>query len=203
MKQMMNDDRGEIGVARLRGLDVVRARPLLYISATNGRGIADLVSFVLRYSFGQDADWGGKATVACVTLLRAGGVRVEDNSTGLSTGFPAEVQHSLAPLFAEISTDRSSVSSLYIVNAFSDRITVSVARDGYWWQQVFVDDIEDTDLRRMGQAAGPGLRVDFWPRVDVFGADVDAESIVKALEDLRVAVPSASVAFVDARECLT
>jgi DNA gyrase subunit B len=166
----------------LEGLEAVRKRPGMYIGSTGERGLHHLVWEVVDNSV--DEALAGHCDRILVTLLAAGGVRVEDNGRGIPTDIhPTEnmpaVTLALTMLHAggkfggggyKVSGGLHGVG-VSVVNALSQSLVVEVKNRDHLWRQSFTLGVPDGALeqvRAMEPGEATGTTITFWPSEDIF-----------------------------------
>ncbi|MER5885276.1 DNA topoisomerase (ATP-hydrolyzing) subunit B [Streptomyces sp. NPDC001941] len=168
---------GEITV--LDGLDAVRVRPGMYIGSTGANGLHHLVQEIVDNSV--DEALAGVADRIDVTLLRDGGVRVDDNGRGIPVGIhpvkgrPA-VELVLTTLHAggKFGSGGYTVSGglhgvgLSVVNALSTRLAVEIRTDGHRWSQEYGRGAPVAPLARHEATDATGTSITFWADGEIF-----------------------------------
>ncbi|HEY9476034.1 MAG TPA: DNA topoisomerase (ATP-hydrolyzing) subunit B [Mycobacteriales bacterium] len=163
----------------LEGLEAVRKRPGMYIGSTGERGLHHLVYEVVDNSV--DEALAGYCDHIEVTLLKDGGVRVEDSGRGIPVDrHPVEkrpaVEVVLTTLHAGGKFDGKTYAvsgglhgvGLSVVNALSSRLDVRISRDGYVWTQSYEGSRPATPLRRGEPTRQTGTTVTFWADPTIF-----------------------------------
>ena len=163
----------------LEGLDPVRKRPGMYIGGTGVEGLHHLVWEIVDN--GIDEALAGHATEVSVTLLADNGVRVYDNGRGIPTDIhpktgKSTVETVLTVLHAggkfggggyKVSGGLHGVGSS-VVNALSNRLIVTVERDGKMFQQEYAKGIPQGDLKAIGKSNRTGTTIEFYPDDTIF-----------------------------------
>jgi DNA gyrase/topoisomerase IV subunit B len=183
------------------GFSAIIAKPQLYISSPDSRGIGDLISFVLLFCFETPSNGGGGAHAARVSILPNGSIRITSDGAGLPTNTDASTTDSMVPLFAQMRVGRHwAGESLYIVNAFSRQLNAKTVVAEHWVQQNFTSDTFWTPLAEIDRPVGSiTTEIEFWPRTDIFGANFGIIGILAKLDDFQVSLPDASLIFEDTR----
>jgi len=170
---------GASDIQVLEGLEAVRKRPGMYIGSTGPRGLHHLVYEIVDNSV--DEALAGHCDNIDVVILSDGAVRVSDNGRGIPVDeHPIEkkstVEVVLTTLHAggkfggggyAVSGGLHGVGSS-VVNALSQKLTVSVKRQGFEWNQSYQDGVPDAPLTK-GQATDiTGTTITFWPSSIIF-----------------------------------
>jgi DNA gyrase subunit B len=163
----------------LEGLEPVRKRPGMYIGSTGVEGLHHLVWELVDN--GIDEALAGHATEVLVTLLADGGIRVFDDGRGIPTDIhpktgKSTVETVLTVLHAggkfggggyKVSGGLHGVGSS-VVNALSERLIVTVHRDGKTHQQEYRAGIPQGDLKAIGKSSRTGTEITFYPDASIF-----------------------------------
>jgi DNA gyrase subunit B (EC 5.99.1.3) len=162
----------------LEGLEAVRKRPGMYIGSTGERGLHHMVWEVVDNSV--DEALAGHCDTVRVTLLRDGGVRVEDNGRGIPVDMhPVEkrptVEVVMTILHAGGKFDGKSYAvsgglhgvGVTVVNALSTELDVRIWRDGTEWHQHYTAS-EPGPLEKVGPTTKRGTQITFWADPGIF-----------------------------------
>ncbi len=163
----------------LEGLDAVRKRPSMYIGSTGERGLHHLIWEVVDNSV--DEALAGYCDRIDVALLADGGVRVADNGRGIPVDeHPVEKMPALTVVLTVLHAGGKFGGGGYkvsgglhgvgvsVVNALSERLTVSVRRDGYRWEQSFVYGVPTGPLTRHEPTDETGTMTTYWASRTIF-----------------------------------
>ncbi|XP_057872812.1 DNA gyrase subunit B, chloroplastic/mitochondrial isoform X3 [Cryptomeria japonica] len=176
-------DAGQIQV--LEGLEPVRKRPGMYIGSTGPRGLHHLVFEVLDNSI--DEAQAGFATVIDIILFPDDSVSIKDNGRGIPTDLHPITQKSALETvltvlhaggkFGGESSGYSVSGGLHgvgvsVVNALSEKLEVTVWRDGMEYHQTFMRGKPVTELQSNKITDEPtslqGTYIRFWPDKEIF-----------------------------------
>lgn len=166
----------------LEGLEPVRKRPGMYIGGTGIEGLHHLVWEIIDN--GIDEALAGHATEVSVKLLEDGGVTVTDNGRGIPVDKHAKtgkstVETVLTVLHAggkfggggyKVSGGLHGVG-VSVVNALSNKLVVTVYKDGKVYQQEYERGAPKSDLKVVGKtesADQSGTEITFYPDDTIF-----------------------------------
>ena len=214
-------DYGAKDIQVLEGLDPVRKRPGMYIGSTGLAGLHHLIWEVVDNAV--DEAMAGFATSITVTLLADGGCRVYDNGRGIPVDpYPsgphqgksaAEVVLTVLHAGGKFGGEGYKVSGglhgvgVSVVNALSERLLLTVDRDGKRHQQEYA---------KGGQPQGPmtvigstpadgrttGSTVEFWPDPTIFaseGTEFVARTVLERLQTMAFLNRGLEIIFIDQR----
>ena len=214
-------DYGAKDIQVLEGLDPVRKRPGMYIGSTGLAGLHHLIWEVVDNAV--DEAMAGFATSITVTMLADGGCRVYDNGRGIPVDpYPsgphqgksaAEVVLTVLHAGGKFGGEGYKVSGglhgvgVSVVNALSERLLLTVDRDGKRHQQEYA---------KGGQPQGPmtvigstpadgrttGSTVEFWPDPTIFaseGTEFVARTVLERLQTMAFLNRGLEIIFIDQR----
>ncbi len=165
----------------LEGLEAVRVRPAMYIGSTDSVGLHQLVWEVVDNSV--DEALAGFCTHIEVTILPGNGIRVVDNGRGIPTDIhPKEhvgtIQVVMTKLHAGGKFDSNSYKvsaglhgvGVSCVNALSNKLVVTVKRNGHVVQQEFSKGKPLGDQKDIGEITddSTGTTVEYFPDDTIF-----------------------------------
>jgi DNA gyrase subunit B len=195
----------------LEGLEAVRKRPGMYIGSTGERGLHHLVWEVVDNSV--DEALAGYCDRIDVALLADGGVRVSDNGRGIPVDeHPIEKISALTVVLTvlhaggkfggggyKVSGGLHGVG-LSVVNALSERLTVSVKRDGYRWEQSFVYGVPTGPLEQHEPTDETGTTTTYWASTTIFETtDYSFETIASRFREMAFLNKSLEIVVRDER----
>ena len=207
-----NGDYGADSITVLKGLEAVRKRPGMYIGSTGENGLHHLVYEVVDNSI--DEAMAGYATRIDVVMHRDNSITVTDDGRGIpvdihpTEGIPA-VELALTVLHAGGKFDKNSYKvsgglhgvGVSVVNALSEKLTVTVDRGGARHQMSFVRGHTVQQLTVIGMAAGTGTTVHFKPDPEIFNVlEFSWNTLADRLRQLAFLNGGVNIVLTDERE---
>jgi topoisomerase-4 subunit B len=167
----------------LEGLEPVRKRPGMYIGGVDERALHHLFAEVLDNA--MDEAVAGFAKVIEVSMDADGVLTVRDDGRGMPVDphpkFPDKsalevimtVLHSGGKFSGKAYETSGGLHGVgvSVVNALSERVSITVWRDGFEWRQSFSRGRPQGSLERVGQSRRHGTQVTFAPDPQIFGAE--------------------------------
>jgi DNA gyrase/topoisomerase IV subunit B len=195
----------------LEHLEPVRKRPSMYIGGVDVKGLHHLVWEIVDNAV--DEHLNGYADAIVVTLHKGGdAVSVQDNGRGIPVDMhPKHKRPALELILCTLhaggkfgdndayfhSGGLHGVGSS-VVNALSKKLTATIRRDGFEWQQTFKRGKPFTDLEKLGPFRGHGTTIYFEPDPDIFKTTtLDPELIKSHLDDMAYIHSGLKITFKD------
>ena len=201
----------------LEGLEAVRKRPGMYIGSTGTRGLHHMIWEILDN--GIDEHLAGFCNELHLTLLKDGGVVVEDNGRGVPVDIhptkkipTARVVYTVLHAGGKFTSDVYKVSGglhgvgASVVNALSSHMIVEIRRDG----KVYRDEYKDggKPVTKLEKGLLPvvgtcmknktGTKVTFYPDDSIFETvEFKPETIRKKLKEIAYLNKNLKIVFKD------
>jgi len=182
----------------LEGLEPVRKRPSMYIGGVDAKGLHHLVWEIVDNAV--DEYLNSHADAIVVTLHKNGdAVTVVDNGRGIPVDM--HPKHKRPALELILTTLHSGAKfgeggnylhsgglhgvGSSVVNALSKKLTATIRRDGFEWQQTFKRGRAAGALEKLGPFRGHGTTIYFEPDPEIFKTThFDPDLIKGHLEDM-------------------
>ncbi len=201
----------------LEGLEAVRKRPGMYIGSTGTRGLHHMIWEILDN--GIDEHLAGFCNELHLTLLKDGGVVVEDNGRGVPVDIhptkkipTARVVYTVLHAGGKFNSDVYKVSGglhgvgASVVNALSSHMIVEIRRDGKVYRDEYKDGGKPVTKLEKGllPVAGTcmknktGTKVTFYPDDSIFETvEFKPETIRKKLKEIAYLNKNLKIVFKD------
>jgi len=211
-----DSDYGAGQIQVLEGLQAVRKRPAMYIGSTDERGLHHLVYEVVDNSI--DEALAGYCETIEVRIREDGSVSVADDGRGIPVDTHEEydrpaVEVIMTVLHAGGKFDKGAYQvsgglhgvGVSVVNALSERLSVTVKRDGAVWKHTFDRGEPEPDgfrrVRDLDPDESTGTEIRFWPDDEIFETtDVEFSTLETRLRELAFLNPGVAITLADERD---
>jgi DNA gyrase subunit B len=191
----------------LKGLEAVRKRPGMYIGDTSEKGLHHLIYEVIDNSI--DEAMAGFCDKIDIKIFKDGSVSISDNGRGIPVDLHPEEKLPAATVVLTVlhaggkfDSDTYKVSGglhgvgVSVVNALSEKLIMTIKRDGKIYEQTFSKGIIQTDLEIKGTTNRTGTTIQFWPDATIFETTQFKSSILtKRFEELAYLNPTITINF--------
>jgi len=203
---------GAENITVLEGLEAVRKRPGMYIGSTGPRGLHHLIYEVMDNSV--DEALAGECDHVAISIHPDNSVTVSDNGRGIPVdmhekeGRPA-AEVVLTVLHAggkfgegggyKVSGGLHGVG-VSVVNALSEKLDLTVWRDGHVWTQSYERGAPQGELKKGEKSDERGTRITFLPDLEIFdGLDYDRGVLEQRFREMAFLTRGLCIDFADER----
>jgi DNA gyrase subunit B len=203
---------GAKDITVLEGLEAVRKRPGMYIGSTGVRGLHHLIYEVMDNSV--DEALAGEADLVEIAIHPDNSVTVTDNGRGI----PVETMEKQGRPAAEVVLTVLHAGGKFgdgggykvsgglhgvgvsVVNALSERLDLTIWRDGYEWTQSYERGIPKGDLKKGANSDRRGTSITFMPDMEIFDTvDYDRSVLEQRFREMAFLTKGLRIDFEDQR----
>jgi DNA gyrase subunit B len=195
----------------LDGIEHVRKRPSMYIGSTGTTGLHHLVYEVLDNAI--DEALAGYCSNISVVIHPGNAVEIIDDGRGIPTDIhPTEKISALEIVMTKLNAGGKFDNKSYkisgglhgvgvsVVNALSERLEVTVCREGKIYTQAYTRGAPDGPVQQGGKCTQSGTRVRFKPDKKVFkSTNFNFDTLSKRLRELAFLNKGISIRIQDVR----
>ena len=200
----------------LEGLEAVRTRPGMYIGSVSTRGLNHLIYEIVDNSV--DEHLAGYCSTIKVILEEDGSCTVEDDGRGIPIGMHEKGVSAERVVFTTLHAGGKFDNQAYktsgglhgvgssVVNALSERMTVSVGSGGFLYEDQYergnpVTELEDGLLPVKGKTKWTGTRINFLPDPEIFEKTRFREEDIKSrMHETAYLNPELTILYTDKRK---
>ena len=200
----------------LEGLEAVRVRPGMYIGSVSTRGLNHLIYEIVDNAV--DEHLAGFCSTIRVILEADGSCTVEDNGRGIPIGMHEKGVSAERVVFTTLHAGGKFDNNAYktsgglhgvgssVVNALSERMTVSVGSGGFLYEDRYergnpTVELVDGLLPVVGKTRWTGTRINFLPDPEIFEKTRFREEDIKSrMHETAYLNPDLTIEYADRRK---
>ncbi len=207
-----NGSYGAQDITVLEGLEAVRKRPGMYIGSTGVRGLHHLIYEVMDNSV--DEALAGECDEVEIAVHPDNSVTVTDNGRGI----PVEMHEKEKRPAAEVVLTVLHAGGKFgdgggykvsgglhgvgvsVVNALSEKLELTVWRDGHEWTQTYERGAPQAELKKGEKTDRTGTRIKFMPDLEIFETiDYERDTLAQRFREMAFLTKGLRIAFADER----
>ena len=202
----------EASISVLKGLEPVKQRPGMYTKTENPLHILQEI-----IDNSADEAISGNADVVSIQCFKDGSFSVEDNGRGIPIGIhPVENIPTVELVFTRLHAGgkfNKTMNSSYnfsgglhgvgvsVTNALSEKMDVSVFRDGYEWNIIFKNGVVQGKLTRLKKTKRTGTKIRAWPNSSYFDeSNIPLKLLERSLLSKAILLPGVTFDLFDEKK---
>ncbi len=203
---------GAQDITVLEGLEAVRKRPGMYIGSTGVRGLHHLIYEVMDNSV--DEALAGECDHVEIAIHPDNSVTVTDNGRGIPVGMHEKERRPAAEVVLtvlhaggkfgdgggyKVSGGLHGVG-VSVVNALSEKLDLTVWREGHEWTQSYERGAPQTELRQGAATDRHGTSITFMPDLEIFETvDYERATLEQRFREMAFLTKGLRINFADER----
>ncbi len=196
----------------LEGLEAVRKRPGMYIGSTGIRGLHHLIYEVMDNSV--DEALAGEADFVEISIHPDGSVSVTDNGRGIPVDIMEKEQRPAAEVVLTVLHAGGTFGDgggykvsgglhgvgISVVNALTEKLELTIWRDGFEWAQRYERGIPQTELAKGEKTDRHGTSITFMPDAEIFeSVEYERETLEQRFREMAFLTRGMKIDFSDER----